>query len=1023
MGIAAKDGLGHGQLVPEGIEKVDVKSLERDLRGALHGEVRFDAGSRAIYSHDSSNYRQHPLGVVIPETTDEIATAVAICREHSAPVLPRGCATSLSGETTNRAVVIDVSKKLRKIVEVDPERRIARVEPGVIRDQLAHVTEERFNLTFAPDTSTHEYATFGGMIGNNSCGIHSVMAGRTSDNVQELEIVTYDGERMRVGPTPEQELERIIAAGGRRGEIYRRMRELRDRYADEIRARFPDIPRRVSGYNLDELLAEKGFNVARALVGSEGTLATVLEATVRLVHSPPSRSLLVLGYEEIFQAADHVPEILEYGPTGLEGLDQQLVDDMKAKGMHESEVPLLPEGAGWLLVEFGGETDEEADQRAHDCMKRLRKDSDAPSMKLFDDEAEEQNLWQVRESGLGATAYVPGERDHWPGWEDSAVPPERLGDYLREFKELLGKHAYRAALYGHFGDGCVHCRIDFDLRTAEGLRNWRSFLDEAADLVVSYGGSLSGEHGDGQQRAELLPKMYGEELTKAFRQMKAIWDPDNRMNPHKVVDPYPIVSNMKLGADYAPWEPKTHFAYPEDDGSLAHAALRCVGAGKCRETDSGTMCPSFMATKEEMHTTRGRARILYEMLEGDVITDGFRSDEVEEALDLCLSCKGCKGDCPVNVDMATYKAEFLSGHYKRRLRPPQAYTMGLIMLHARLAQHVPRLANFLTSAPGLSQIVKRLGGISPQREMPRFAHETFKSWFEGRGEVNPNADPVLLFPDTFNNYLHPEPMKAATRVLEAAGYRVVVPQSALCCGRPLYDYGMLATAKLFWRRMLSELRPQIRAGVPIVGLEPSCVAAFRDELPNLMPKDLDAKRLKDVVLTLGEFLEKHASGWDVPQLRRKAIVHGHCHQEAVMGMSAEQKLYERMGLDFEILDSGCCGLAGSFGFEHGHHEISVDIAEQRLLPAVREAGDGTLIVADGFSCKTQIEQLSDRRALHTAQLLEMALDNGPEGVSGSRPEQAYPDVVLNGGMPKSAKVVGAVAAALGAGVAISRARR
>ncbi len=801
------------------------------------------------------------------------------------------------------------------------------------------------------------------------------------------------------------------------------MRDLRDRYADEIRARFPDIPRRVSGYNLDELLPEKGFNVARALVGSEGTLATVLEATVRLVHSPPSRSLLVLGYEEIFRAADHVPEILEYGPTGLEGLDQRLVDDMIAQGMHESEVPLLPDGAGWLLVEFGGDSDEEADQRARDCMKRLGKDSDAPSMKLFDDESEEQKLWEVREAGLGATAYVPGERDHWPGWEDAAVPPERLGDYLREFKDLLGKHDYRAAVYGHFGDGCVHCRIDFDLRTAEGLRNWRSFLDDAADLVVSYGGSLSGEHGDGQQRAELLPKMYGEELTKAFQQMKAIWDPDNRMNPHKVVDPYPIVSNMKLGADYAPREPKTHFAYPEDDGSFAHAALRCVGAGKCRETDSGTMCPSFMATKEEMHTTRGRARILYEMLEGDVITDGFRSDEVEEALDLCLSCKGCKGDCPVNVDMATYKAEFLSGHYKRRLRPPEAYTMGLIMIHARLAQYVPRLANFLTSAPGISRVVKRLGGISSQREMPRFAHQTFKSWFEGRGEVNPNGDPVLLFPDTFNNFLHPEPMKAATRVLQAAGYRVEVPQAALCCGRPLYDYGMLDTAKLFWRRMLSQLRPQLRAGVPIVGLEPSCVAAFRDELPNLMPKDLDAKRLEGLVLTLSEFLEKHASDWDVPQLRRKAIVHGHCHQEATVGMSAEEKLYERMGLDFEILDSGCCGLAGSFGFEHGHHEISVEIAEQRLLPKIREAGESTLIVADGFSCKTQIEQLSDRRALHTAQLLEMALDNGPEGVPGAHPEQAYPDVVLNGGVPKSAKVAGAVAAAVGAGVAISRVRR
>ncbi len=1017
--------LGHGQLGPSGIEAIDIRALERDLGKAVRGEVRFDAGSRAIYSHDSSNYRQHPLGVVIPETTDEIAAAIAVCHEYRAPVLPRGCATSLSGETTNQAVVIDVSKRLRRIVEIDPEACSARVEPGVIRDQLANHTEERFNLTFAPDTSTHEYATFGGMIGNNSCGIHSVMAGRTSDNVVALEIVTYDGVRMRVGPTTEEELEAIITAGGRKGEIYSRMRDLRDRYADQIRERYPDIPRRVSGYNLDELLPEKGFNVARALVGSEGTLATVLEATVRLVHSPPSRSLLVLGYENAFHAADHVPEVLEFGPVGLEGIDQRLIDDMNAKDMHESEIPLMPGGAGWLLVEFGGETPEEADERARDCMERLRKDHDAPSMKLFDDETEEQRVWQVREAGLGATAYVPGERDHWPGWEDAAVPPDRLGEYLRDFRKLLERHDYRAALYGHFGDGCVHCRIDFDLQTAPGLRNWRSFLDEAADLVVSYGGSLSGEHGDGQQRAELLPKMYGEELTNAFRQMKAIWDPDNRMNPHKVVDPYPIVSNLKLGADYAPRQVRTHFAYPEDNGDFAHAALRCVGVGKCRDTDSGTMCPSYMATRDEMHTTRGRARILYEMLEGDVITDGFRSDEVHEALDLCLSCKGCKGDCPVNVDMATYKAEFLSGYYKRRLRPPQAYTMGLIMLHARLAQHAPRLVNFLTSAPGISRVVKGIGGISTKREMPRFAPESFKAWFERRGEVNPHGDPVVLFPDTFNNFLHPEPMKAAARVLEAAGFRVVVPEAALCCGRPLYDYGMLDTAKLFWKRMLSVLREPIREGVPIVGLEPSCVAAFRDELPGLIPNDEDAKRLRDLVATLSEFLDEHAGDWDLPQLRRKAIVHGHCHQEAVMGMSAEQNIYERMGLDFAILDSGCCGLAGSFGFERGHHEISVEIAEQRLLPAIRKAGDSTLIVADGFSCKTQIEQLTDRRALHTSQLIQMALDSGEGGVSGPHPEDAYPDVevVMNGGLPRSAKVAGAAAAAVGAGVAVSRALR
>ncbi len=1012
-----RGGGGHETLAPEGVERIDRRALERELRDAVRGEVRFDAGSRAIYSHDSSNYRQPPIGIVIPTDAEDVVAAIEVCRQHRAPVLSRGCATSLSGETTNVAVVIDFSKLMREIIEVDPGAGRARVQPGVIRDQLSNRTERDHNLTFAPDTSTHEYATFGGMIGNNSCGIHSVMAGRTSDNVEELEVVTYDGLRMRVGPTDPGQLERIIAGGGRRGEIYRRMKGLRDRHADLIRQRFPDIPRRVSGYNLDELLPEKGFNVARAITGSEGTLAAVLEATVRLVHSPPARSLLVLGYEDVFHAADHVTEILEFGPVGLEGIDHRLIEDMVVKKEHTGELTMLPEGDAFLLVEFGADSKSESDERARGCMAKLQKDADSPSMQLFDDPEQERRLWEVREAGLGATSYVPGERDHWPGWEDAAVPPQHLGDYLRRFQRLLDDHDYRAALYGHFGDGCVHCRINFDLRSAGGLRTWRSFLDRAADLVVEYGGSLSGEHGDGQQRAELLPKMYGEQLVQAFREFKAIWDPDNRMNPHKVVDPYPIVSNLKLGSGYSPPQPETHFSYPEDGGSFAHAALRCVGAGKCRETDSGTMCPSYMATREEMHTTRGRARILYEMLEGETVRDGFRSDEVHEALDLCLSCKGCKGDCPVSVDMATYKAEFLSGYYKRRLRPLAAYSMGLIMFHARAAQHVPRLANLLTQTPGLRQLVQLAAGLTARRTLPPFAPETFKDWFAGRAVVNPNADPVVLFADTFNNFLHPEPAKAAVEVLEDAGLRVVVPAPALCCGRPLYDYGMLDTAKRFWRRNLEALRPQIQAGTPVVGLEPSCVAAFRDELPNLMPHDEDAKRLSLQTLTLAEFLQRHAEDWQPPRLEREALVHGHCHQDAVIGMSAERDLYERLGLDFELLDSGCCGLAGSFGFERGHDEISVQIGEQRLMPAVREAPKDALLIADGFSCKTQIEQLSDRRALHTAQVLKMALVEGA-GAAGAYPESGYPDVVLDG---RPWRAVGAAAigtAALAAGAAL-----
>ena len=978
----------HAMRKAPGVEEVDVDSLEHTLRANVRGEVHFDAGNRAAYSHDSSNYRQTPIGVVTPRDSDDIEAAVAAAREHGAPVTPRGCGTDLAGSSCNTAVVIDCSKHMRKILEIDPDARIARVQPGVIRDDLSRITEERWDLTFGPDTSTHEYATFGGMIGANSCGVHSVMAGRTADNVVELEVLTYDGERLRVGAAEEDEIERIAAEGGRRGDIYRRMKELRDRYADEIRARYPDIPRRVSGYNLDSLLPENGFNVAAALTGSEGTLATVLEATVRLVDAPPVRSLVVLGFKDIFTAADHVPAVLEHGPLGLEGMDETLVAEMKRKGEHLDDVKLLPEGDGWLLAEFGGETREESDARAEKMMRALGKGSGAPAMKLFDRQAVEMKLWKIRESGLGATAFVPGEPEAWEGWEDAAVPPEREGDYLRAFQELLDRYGYETTKYGHFGDGCIHCRINFDLRTAPGLKKWRSFLDEAAELVVEYGGSLSGEHGDGQSRGELLEKMYGPDLLKAFRQMKAIWDPDGRMNPGKVVDPYPILSNLKLGTGYDPPEPQTHFAYSEDKGSFSHAMMRCVGAGKCRDTETGTMCPSYMVTLDEQHTTRGRARILYEMLQGDVITDGFRSKEVHEALDLCLACKGCKGDCPVNVDMATYKAEFLSKHYKRRLRPLAAYSMGLVMFWARIASRVPRLANAATRIPLLGRLLKRIAGISPRREAPAFAQETFRSWFEGRAEVNPHGPPVVLFPDTFNQHLHPGTAKSATRVLEAAGFRVIVPDGFLCCGRPLYDYGMLDTAKLLLKRLVGRLTPYAREGVPIVGLEPSCVAALRDELPSMLIHDEDATRIAECTMTLAEVLQEHAEDWAMPRLNRRAIVHGHCHQEAVMGMDAERELLDRLGLDYEVLDSGCCGMAGSFGFEADKYDISVAIGERRLLPAVREAPDDMLIVADGFSCQTQVEQLTDRRAIHIAEVIELALEHGERGPATTVPEAA-----------------------------------
>ena len=954
------------------VSLAEAQALAQELQATLHGEVRFDKGSRALYATDGSNYRQIPIGVVIPRTLEDVVATLAICQRHDVPRLPRGGGPSLAGQSCNVAVVLDMSKYLNQILEIDPVKGLGRVQPGVILDHLRNAAEVH-HLTFAPDPATHSQCTLGGMIGNNSCGVHSVMAGMTSENIEELEILTYDGLRLRVGPTSEEQLAEIIHAGGRKGEIYAGLKGLRDKYAELIRTRFPDLPRRVSGYALDQLLPENGFNVARALVGTEGTCVTILEATTRLVSSPPVRSLLVLGYSDAFSAADHVTEILAYGPIGLEGFDARLVENVRRKGLQPANIKLLPEGNGWLLVEFGGETAEEANVQASRLMAELQRSSNPPAMKLLANKADAARIWSVREAALAATVFVPGEPLGWEGWEDAAVPPAKLGGYLRDLRDLMNRYEYISAFYGHFGQGCVHTRINFDLTSHDGISKFRAFMEEAADLVVHYGGSISGEHGDGQARAELLPKMYGEELVQAFREFKAIWDPRGRMNPGKVVDPYRLDENLRLGPAYNPPQLKTHFKFPDDQGSFATATLRCVGVGKCRRTEGGTMCPSYMVTREEQYTTRGRAHLLFEMLQGEVLQDGWRDQSVKEALDLCLACKGCKGDCPVNVDIATYKAEFLSHYYKGRLRPRSSYAMGLIYWWARLASRLPRLANMASHAPLLGSLAKWAAGVAPQRQMPTFATQTFKQWFRQRPLRNEDLPQVMLWPDTFNNYFHPEVAQAAVEVLEAAGYQVIIPTQTLCCGRPLYDHGMLSTAERLLKEILSALKPQISAGVALVGLEPSCVAVFRDELLNLFPNDENARRLSKQTFLLSEFLLTKAPHFQPPPLRKKALVQGHCHHKAIAGMQSELAILNKLGLEFEIPETGCCGMAGAFGFEKEHYELSMQCGERSLLPAVRDAANDTLIIANGFSCQEQIGQGTERQALHLAQVLQLAL--------------------------------------------------
>jgi FAD/FMN-containing dehydrogenase/Fe-S oxidoreductase len=988
---------------------LDVGHLKRRLETSVRGEVRFDAGTRAMYANDSSNFRQIPLGVVIPRSTSDVVATHRGCAEFGAPIVNRGGGTSLSGETVNRAIVIDSSKYMTSIGDVDRVRRRVRCQPGAINEQVNVKTGEQAGLIFGPDPSSHSRCTIGGNVGNNSCGIHSLQAQlygpgpRMSDCVSRLEVVTYDGERFDVGIDEEERLEAIIAAGGRKGAIYGALRDLRDRYADVIRRHLKpvsELPRRVSGFNLDELLPERGFNVARALVGTESTCVTVTEVELMLMEGMYMRTLVIVEYADLPTCGDDVRDIVErFRPIGLEGIDKRLIHEQQTQGKNLQAIDELPEadhGEAWLLVQFGADTEDDSQDQARRFVDWLTDDRgyDRSRVSVIPSRQEGGNsgaIWKLREAGLGATAFPDDGQDHWPGWEDSAVPADQVGPYLRELRTLYGKYGYEGATYGHFGQGCIHSRISFDLRHADGIRTYRRFMEEAADLCIEFGGSLSGEHGDGQQRAELLEKQYGPELVQAFREFKRIWDPRGKMNPGKVVDPFALDVNLKLGSDYHPAHPDVRFAYARDGGDFAHATLRCVGVGQCRVPDAETvMCPSYMATREEKHSTRGRARLLWEMLRGDVVTDGWQSKDVFDALDLCLACKGCTNDCPVNVDMPTYKAEFLHHHYRslKRWRPRYAYAFGLIDQAARVASIAPGLVNFFTRTRPFSALAKRVAGIDAEREIPAFAPVTLQQWFQRRGAVNPGGRRVVLFPDTFNNHYHTDVGVASVEALEAAGWHVVMPEGHVCCGRPLYDYGFLDLAERYLRHVLDVLRDDIRAGTPIVGMEPSCLAVFKDELAGMLPHDEDAQRLARCAHHWSEFFEHYDV--EVPRAVRQALLWGHCHHKATGGTDPEQRLLERMGLEVEPVNGGCCGLAGSWGFEEGKHDISMACGEQALLPAVRNAADETVVIANGFSCKTQIEQADvGRRALHVAQVMQLARQRGRTGYTGGLPEEGY----------------------------------
>ncbi|MEU9170744.1 FAD-binding and (Fe-S)-binding domain-containing protein [Streptomyces sp. NPDC048420] len=950
--------------------------LEADLRKVVRGEVGFDVTSRALTTMDASNYRRVPLGVVAPRDADDVAAVLEVCRSHRVPVVPRGGGTSIAGQATGTGVVLDFTRHMNRLVSLDPEARTAVVQPGLVLDRLQDAAAPH-GLRFGPDPSTHSRCTLGGMIGNNSCGSHSVAWGTTADSVSELDVVTARGQRLRLGQG---------WSGAPEG-----LRELVDGELARLRTGFPELPRRISGYALDALLPEHRADVARAFCGSEGTLGVLTEAVVRLVEAPRARALAVLGYADEGAAAEAAAGLLSHRPLTVEGMAADLVPSAAA----------LPRGGAWLFVETGGESPAEARARAEEIVRA----ADVLDALVVTDPAGQRALWRIREDASGTATRMPDGSEAWPGWEDCAVPPQRLGAYLRDFRGLMVAHGLRGTPYGHFGDGCIHVRIDFDLLTEVGIGRFRRFSEELADLVTAHGGSLSGEHGDGQARAELLPRMYGDEMVGLFERAKAVWDPDDLLNPGMLVRPAPLDSNLRFSV--LPRKPvDVAFGYPADGGDFSAAVRRCVGVAKCRTTSatgSAVMCPSFRATGEEAHSTRGRARLLHEMLAGELVTDGWRSTEVRDALDLCLSCKGCRSDCPVEVDMATYKAEFLHHHYAGRRRPAAHYSMGRLPVWLRWVDRLrlAPLVNSLAAVRPLAAVAKRLGGIAGERRIPKVATETFSRWWGGR-KARGTGDPVILWPDTFTEHLSPAVGQAAVRVLEAAGLRVVLPPTVrlekaptgdrttvaldpvsllrgrgrVCCGLTYVSTGQLDRARTVLRRTLDLMAPVLETPAPVVVLEPSCAAALRTDLPELLHDDPRAARLAGRVLTFAEALELLAPDWRPPALDRPVVGQTHCHQHAVLGDAADRRLREAAGLTGE-LTGGCCGLAGNFGFEKGHFEVSRACAEEQLLPSVREAPEDAVVLADGFSCRTQLEQLAGLRGKHLVEVLAQALDRRP----------------------------------------------
>ena len=967
------------------IRRGEREELAQELKKRVSGEVRFDPFSRVLYSTDASIYQMEPVGVVIPRSVEDVLAVVEVARDSGVPVLPRAGGTSLAGQTVNHAIVIDFSKNLDQVLEVNPGEHWARVQPGIVLDQLNRELAAH-NLQYAPDPTTANRACVGGGIGNNSCGAHSVIYGKTLDHVQEVQVVLADATQAHFRPLTNQELEAKLSGTGLESDIYRGLRRIARDNFEEIQARYPKIMRRVSGYNLDEFLTDNPFNLSRMMVGSEGTLCVMTEAKVNLVTRPTMTGLSVLHFVDIVRAAEATREVLKHAPSSVEVMDKILLDRSRESLGHSQSLSFIEGDPGALLaVEFYGESVAELEAKMNALKEDMAHRRLSYACVNLLDRGAQTTVWNVRKAGLGLLMSIHGDAKPLPFVEDTAVDPENLGEFVRRFDEIVRSHNTEAAYYGHASVGCLHIRPLVSLKDPQGIATMVSIGDEISDLVREFGGSMSGEHGDGIVRGVWTEKMFGSQIYQLFREVKRTFDPQGIMNPGKIIDCPPMTENLRYGADYQTKSIPTSLDFSLDNG-YAGAVEMCNGMGACRKLD-GTMCPSYMATREEEHSTRGRANLLRAALSGLLPEGAMTSKRLHDALDLCLECKGCKAECDSGVDMAKLKSEFLAQYHQANGLPFRNRAFAHINRINRLGSTFAPMSNWAARSPVGKLFSRTILGVDQRRSLPPFARKTFAKWFEQRqGHSRPSSrltnggtqggKPVVLFNDTFMDYNYPEVGKAAVELLEAAGFRVTLA-NARCCGRPMISKGLLDEAAGHARYNVDLLHAYAGQGIPIVGCEPSCLLTFRDEYPELM-QDEKSRTVAAHSYLIDEFLVMLQDSGDLNlefrDVARKVLFHGHCHQKSLVGTASSLRaLRLPPSYQVELVNSGCCGMAGSFGFEREHYDISMKIGEQVLFPAVRAKEPDWGIAVMGVSCRQQIEHGTGRRARHLVEVLRDAL--------------------------------------------------